>query len=69
MENEARDVAIDLIRSNRAEPLMRVGENFGFNPYSSVSSAVLRVKAKLQKDRKSKERVQHIESNIIKSQT
>jgi chromosomal replication initiation ATPase DnaA len=53
----------------RAEPLMRVGENFGLNQYSSVSSTVVRVKAKLQKDRKFKERVQQIDSNILKSQT
>jgi hypothetical protein len=39
---------MDLIRSMRAEPLMRVGANFGLNQYSSVSSAVVRVKAKLQ---------------------
>jgi len=69
MENEARDVAMYLIRSMRAEPLMRVGANFGLNQYSSVSSAVVRVKAKLQKDRKFKECVQHIESNILNNQT
>jgi len=53
----------------RAEPLMRVDANFELNQYTSVSSTILRVKAKLQKDRKLKEHVQHIESNIIKSQT
>ena len=31
MENEPRDVAIYLIRSMRAEPLMRVGANLGLN--------------------------------------
>ena len=69
MENEPRDVAIYLIRSMRAEPLMRVGANFGLNQYSSVSSVVLRVKTKLLKDRKFKERLAHIESNILKGQT
>ncbi len=68
MENEPRDVAIYLIRSMRAEPLMRVGANFGLNQYSSVSSVVTRVKAKLQKDRKFKDRLEHIESNIFKGQ-
>jgi len=68
MENEPRDVAIYLIRSMRAEPLMRVGANFGLNQYSSVSSAVTRVKAKLQKDRKFKDRLEHIERNILKGQ-
>jgi len=69
IENEPRDVAMYLIRSMRAEPLIRVGANFGLNQYSSVSSAVLRVKAKLQKDRKFKDRLQHIESSIFKGQT
>jgi chromosomal replication initiation ATPase DnaA len=69
IENEPRDVAISLIRSMRAEPLMRVGTKFGLARYSSLSSAVIRVKAKLQKDRKFKNRLQHIESNILKGQT
>ena len=69
IENEPRDVAMYLIRSMRAEPLIGVGANFGLNQYSSVSSAVIRVKAKLQEDRKFKERLQHIESNILKGQT
>jgi hypothetical protein len=68
-ENEPRDVAMYLIRSMRAEPLIRVGEKFGLNQYSSVSSAVTRVKAKLRKDRKFKDCLEHIESNIIKGQT
>jgi len=69
IESEPRDVAMYLIRSMRAEPLIRVGEKFGLNQYSSVSSAVTRVKAKLQKDRKFKDRLEHIESNILKGQT
>jgi chromosomal replication initiation ATPase DnaA len=69
IENELRDVAIYLIRSMRSDPLMRVGAGFGMNRYSSVSSAVMRVKTKLQKDRKFKDRFAQIESNILKSQT
>jgi len=69
IENEPRDVAMYLIRSMRAEPLIRVGASFGLNRYSSVSSAVRRVKTKLQKDRKFKTRLEHIESNILKGQT
>jgi putative transposase len=65
IENEPRDVAMYLIRSIRAEPLMRVG----VTQYSSVSSAVIRVKAKLQKDKKFKGRLQDIEDNILKGQT
>jgi len=69
IENEPRDVAMYFIRSMRAEPLIRVGEKFGLNQYSSVSSAVTRVKAKLQKDRKYKDCLEHIKSNILKGQT
>ncbi len=69
IENEPRDVAIYLIRSMRSEPLMRIGAGFGLNRYSSISSVVMRVKTKLKKDRKFKERLTHIESNILKSQS
>lgn len=69
IENEPRDVAMYLIRSIRAEPLMRAGANFGLTQYSSVSSAVMRVKAKLQVDKKFKGCLQDIESNILKGQT
>jgi chromosomal replication initiation ATPase DnaA len=69
VENEPRDVGIYLIRSLRSEPLMRVGAEFGLNRYSSVSSAVMRVKTKLQKDKKYKKRLAHIESIILKGQT
>lgn len=62
IENEPRDVAMYLIRSMLSEPLMRVVAGFGMNQYSSVSSAVIRVKTKLQKDRKLK-----ITSNILKA--
>jgi hypothetical protein len=53
----------------RSAPLMRIGAGFGLNRYSSVSSVVMRVKTKLQKDRKFKQRLAHIENNILKSQT
>ena len=69
IENEPRDVAIYLIRSMRSEPLMRIGARFGLNRYSSVSSVVIRVNTKLQRDRKFKERLSHIESIILEGQT
>jgi hypothetical protein len=40
IENEPRDVTMDLIRSMRSEPLMRVGAGLGLNRYRSVSSAI-----------------------------
>jgi REP element-mobilizing transposase RayT len=69
IESEPRDVAMYLIRSMRSEPLLRVGAGFGLNRYSSVSSAVMRVKTKLQKDKKLKDRLEHIENKILKGQT
>ena len=69
IENEPRDVAIYLIRSMRSDPLMRIGAKFGLTQYSSVSSVVMRVKTKLQKDKRFKERLAHIESKILKGQT
>ena len=69
IENEPRDVSIFLIRTMRAEPLMKIGVRFGLYRHSSVSSAVMRVIAKLQKDRKFKARLSDIEINILKGQT
>jgi len=69
IENEPRDVAVYLIRAMRSEPLMKIGAGFGLNRYSSVSSVVMRVKTKLQKDKKFKERLANIENNILKGQT
>jgi REP element-mobilizing transposase RayT len=69
IENEPRDVAIYLIRTLRTEPLLSIGACFGLNRYSSVSSAVMRVKTKLQSDRKFKSRLIQIENSILKGQT
>jgi len=69
IENEPRDVAMYLIRSMRSERLLRVGAGFGLNRYSSVSSAVMRVKGKLQKDRKFRNTLECITNNILKGQT
>ncbi len=46
IENEPRDVAIYLLRAVCGEPLMRIGRQFGMARYSSVSSAVDRIKKK-----------------------
>jgi len=68
-ENEPRDAALYLIRTLRAEPLMKISAGFGLNRYSSVSSVIMRIKTKLQKDRKFKQRLADIESNILKGQS
>ena len=48
VENEARDIAICMLRVIRGEPLAKIGQEFNLNNYSSVSSAVNRVRKKLE---------------------
>jgi chromosomal replication initiation ATPase DnaA len=48
--------------------LLKIGADFGLNRYSTVSSVVMRVKTKLQEDKKFKERLSNIENNILKGQ-
>jgi REP element-mobilizing transposase RayT len=69
VSNEPRDVAIYLARMIRQEGLREIGAEFGLNNYSSVSSAIERVKFLMVKDRKFRSRVGEIRQLIIKSQT
>jgi len=64
-ENEPRDVALHLIRSIRSEPLMSIGAGFGLNRYSAVT----RVRSRLKKDKRFRDRLQQIERSILKGQT
>ena len=68
VSNEPRDVTIYLARMLRQEGLREIGTEFGFNNYSSVSSAIERVKFLMVKDRKFRSRVGEIRQLIIKSQ-
>ncbi len=63
MENEARDVTMNLIRSLRSDPLMKVGPDY------SVKSAVMLVKSRLQRDKQLGNGFEHIEGNILKGQS
>jgi len=69
VRNEPRDVAIYMIRTLRGEPLMRIGTVFNLNHYSSISSAVCRVKGSLIRDSALKNRIEKIQSELMKSQT
>jgi chromosomal replication initiation ATPase DnaA len=51
-----------------SELLLKIGAGFGLNRFSSVSSGVMRVKTKLQEDKKFKKRLANIENNILKGQ-
>jgi putative transposase len=47
IENEARDLAIYMLRMIRAERLTKIGKEFNLSNYSSVSTAVERIKKKM----------------------
>lgn len=66
--NEPRDVAIYLHRMVCSEPLLEIGVQFGLNGYSSVSSAVHRIKQRLKKERTLRNRVSGVKKLIEKSQ-
>jgi hypothetical protein len=66
--NQPRDVAIYLTRMLRQEGLRNIGKNFGLNNYSSVSTAVDRVKTQMDKNRTFRSQVETIIRNIKKSQ-
>jgi REP element-mobilizing transposase RayT len=51
VENEARDVAIYMVRVIRGERLTLIGREFNLNNYSSVSTAIERVRRKLKSHR------------------
>jgi chromosomal replication initiation ATPase DnaA len=51
VENEARDLAIYLLRYIRSERLEKIGEEFNLNNYSSVSNAISRVKRRLRSNK------------------
>jgi len=69
ISNEPRDVTIYLTRMLRQEGLRQIGAKFDLNNYSSVSSAIERVKSLMLKDRKFRLRVEEIKQHAIKSQT
>ena len=67
--NEPRNVAIYVTRLLRNERLEAIGREFGMNRYSSVSSAIERVKQQISQDAKMKTRIQKISSVFTKGQT
>ena len=69
VSNKPRDVTIYLARMIRQEGLREIGTKFGLSNYSSVSSAIERVKFLMLKDQKFRSRVGEIRQIIIKSQT
>lgn len=66
--NEAGDVAIYLARRLSGQTLAAIGEAFGLDNYSSVSSVVSRMKRRIQVDRSLKKRTKTIERQLRMSQ-
>ncbi len=66
--NEARNVVIYLARRLRGDRLKEIGAVFGISGYSTVSSAVQRVKVGMERNELLRKRVYNLISIIQKSQ-
>lgn len=66
--NTPRDISIYLARALRGDSLKHIGEYFEIKKYSTVASAIARVKTKIQKDQRVAERIEKIVKEIDKSQ-
>lgn len=67
--NEPRDVTIYLIRLLRRDTLEVIGKEFSLHRFSSVSSIIQKVKARLKKDKLMYKKVEDIRNKIFKGQT
>ena len=66
--NEPRNVAVFLVRRLRGEKLEEIGRQFGIAKYSSVSSAIEKMKREVLVNRKLRLRVKGIEKTLLNSQ-
>ena len=66
--NEPRDMAVFLTRKLRRDTLATIGDAFGMNGYSTVSSAIERIKTHLSHDEKLTARKNEIYRRLTKSQ-
>jgi len=66
--NEPRNVAVFLVRRLRGEKLEEIGRQFGFDKYSSVSSAIEKMKREISVNRRLRLRVKDIEKTLCNSQ-
>jgi len=67
-ENEARAMAMYLCRTFGGYKLTEVGRLLGLEKYSSVSSACLAMKGRVEKEKRLARRVREVESLLLKSQ-
>jgi putative transposase len=67
-ENLPRDVAIFLVRQHCRETLAGVGQHFSISNYSTVSSVVLRIRARKDSDKTLQKDLEKITTMIMNSQ-
>jgi putative transposase len=67
-ENIPRDIAIYLVRGLCRKTLPEIGSIFGMDNYSSVSSAVQRMKSRIEYDKDLKKEIGEIKELSVKSQ-
>jgi putative transposase len=67
-ENLPRDLTMYLVRAYCRETLSSIGSSFGIDNYSTVSSAIERIKARKQTDRSLKKHLRELESKLAKGQ-
>ena len=66
--NEPRNVAIYIARKRSGLPLEEIGNEFGLEKYSSVSSIVCRTEQQLSKNEKLRNLVDKVKRELNKSQ-
>ena len=66
--NEARAMAIYLCRELGGHKLREIGAVFGLEKYSSVSSACLNMKARMERDKRLASRAERIKRSLLKGQ-
>jgi putative transposase len=59
--NEARNIAIYLMRKHTGTELKDIGQHFGMSNYSSVGSVITRTKQELVRNRNLRQRVEEVE--------
>ena len=66
--NEARNVAIYLLRQLRGSKLKGIGTEFGISSYSTVSTIIERTRNEILKNRRLRKRIEQLRSELVLSQ-
>jgi len=66
--NEARNVAIYLLRQLKGSKLKEIGTEFGISSYSTVSTIIKRTRNEIPKNRRLRKRIERLRSELVLSQ-